>query len=225
MPITVTQAGKSTGVGATTITSTSAGDTLIVCSTYTGNSLGFVPGVPTATGATFVQIGSSLTPGVPSLRSSMSVYAAWNVSAGITSITYTAGHAQDGHHIYDAALLSTISSSTDGVSSSSASVTPAAIITTVDGDLIFVFSMDGTSGTFTQGSGWTLGYSTIAGSGSIGQQAEEYQVQSTHGSITPAWAATPSGTGGSYCFALKPLVVASGNNYPGMPVFFMGSKS
>ena len=184
-----------------------AGNALILGMQF--KSAGFISSVADDMGNTWTAGPSTTNAGV---GQSMGLYYALNVAGGTQKVTVTfgglsgaPGHAQGViSEFYNVASAS----AEDGGSSSASSRTAGAITTTADGDLIYQWgaaisdatdnggTYNGTS--ITAGSGFTL----LSADLQVGS-ADQYQVQTAAGVITPTFSASGSSTWGSLALALN----------------------
>jgi len=154
----------------------------------------------------------------------ISIYYATNVLAGVQAITLTfsgggtnwvSAIAAEFYNVAPGAALD----GTSAITGNNASVTAGSLTTTLDNDLIFQYAIqdgDGKNTTWSQGSSpWALLAADF-----FDAHAAQYQVQTTHGTITPALAQGSSKAFNSVAIALK--AAAAGTAPSGMRIVHMG---
>ncbi len=142
----------------------------------------------------------------------MSLYYALNVAGGTQTITIAFGGLGSANG-YPQAVVSEFYnvaqvSAADGSSGSATSRTAGAIATTAAGDLIYHWGVDfsdtnGNGGAYNGGSiAAGAGFTLLSADLQVGS-ADQYQVQSSAGSISPTFTASGAATWGSLALALK----------------------
>ena len=142
-----------------------------------------------------------------------------NATAGVTKITASFSASQNFIQAvcseFNNVATSTPADGTSTGSNTGTSVATGAIVTTGDGDLIYHVGWQDTGGattSLTQGtSPWTFLTADIANS-NIGALGVQYQVQTTHGSITPAFTMAPSQHFDTVAIAFKNAPGGSGSS-------------
>jgi hypothetical protein len=187
---------------------TGSGDALILGIQFRNS--GSISSVADDKGNTWVA-GPTVTNSNASQR--MSLYYALNVIGGTQNITVTFSGLGSTNG-YPQAVISEFYnvaqvSAADGTGGNANSRTAGSITTTTAGDLIYHWGVDfsdtNVNGGAYNGSGITAGsgFTLLSADLQVGS-ADQYQVQSSAGSINPTFTATGSATWGSLALALKP---------------------